>query len=146
MSDDKVTAYLAEVEQRCDTASHATWQDYATALELLGGALRSLADVSRLLTAVRAVLDLHQPFGIYDDCGHEHTTQEVIEGDAIDTGLFYACPNSLMYRICTECCTVGMEQTENCASEHDHGPGKPFCRTHDAIAKALLGEGGTDDR
>lgn len=61
MPDEKVTAsqevdpvvtYLAEAEQRWETAENARWQDYPTAL-------RSLADVPRLLAAVEAARNVH---------------------------------------------------------------------------------------
>jgi hypothetical protein len=50
--------YLAAVQERWGAADGMTWHDYPTALELLGQALRSLADVPRLLAAVEAALAL----------------------------------------------------------------------------------------
>ncbi len=58
---DGTTAYLAEVRERWDTAHPATWHDYATALEHLASALRSAADVPRLLAAVEAARSHHRP-------------------------------------------------------------------------------------
>ena len=55
---DRVAAYLAAAQERWGTADGMTWHDYATALELLGKALRSLADVPRLIAAVEAALEL----------------------------------------------------------------------------------------
>ena len=70
MADERVTpgqeadpagAFLTAAEQRWDTAENARWQDYPTALEHLSKALRSLADIPRLLRAVRVPLRLHHP-------------------------------------------------------------------------------------
>jgi len=103
-------------------------------------ALRSVADVPRLVGAVEAVRSIHKPFGIYDECGHDHTEEDLASGFAVDANLHYACADALMYRICTECCTEGMGQSEACVSSHEHGPGKPFCRTIEAITRKVLGE------
>jgi hypothetical protein len=57
---DPAAAYLAGARDRWSTADTMTWHDYATALELLAKALRSLADVPRLLKAVEAALTVHR--------------------------------------------------------------------------------------
>lgn len=33
------------------------------------------------------------------------------------------------YLICQACCTHNLDQTEDCATYHDHGPNKPMCLT-----------------
>jgi hypothetical protein len=58
---DRVAAWLAAVQERWGAAEGMTWHDYPTALEHLGQALRSLADVPRLLAAVEAALAKHKP-------------------------------------------------------------------------------------
>lgn len=35
--------------------------------------------------------------------------------------------------ICQECCTRAGDQTEECATSHDHGPAKPRCATATAL-------------
>ena len=52
---DPVVAYLAGVRERWALADGLKWDDYGSALFCLAKALRSLADVPRLLAAVRAV-------------------------------------------------------------------------------------------
>lgn len=77
---------------------------------------------------------LHRPFGIYDQCDHDHTTEEVEAGTAVNCGDFYSCRQAWLYDICAHCCLYdeddpGTGPTERCFDTHDHGPGKPICET-----------------
>jgi hypothetical protein len=78
--------------------------------------------ITTLYVAVTSVLELHRPFRIYDECGHKHTAEDVEAGRAIDvTDVGYTCSEGLMYVICRECCADDRYQTEDCATNHDHG-------------------------
>lgn len=86
--------------------------------------------------AIKAVLEIHTPHKIYDECEHEHGYDDPA---LIDTGDFTTCQEAWMYDICRACCTAGLDndQTEDCASDHRHGPVSPICPTVDAIAICL---------
>jgi hypothetical protein len=87
--------------------------------------------------ALIRVVALHRPFGIYDECGHNHGDGEgddsLIEVDEIG----YVCEAGKQYDICTECCTDDLgwtqQQTERCAEDHTHGKDEPRCPTVAAI-------------
>lgn len=140
--DDKVAAYLAEAEERWSKAEYVGLKDWVVPEP--GPQLRYLPDVHRLIKAVRAGLAEHQAFGIYDECGHDHEDSEPGSGDLIrvdEVGL--VCADGFQYRICKACCTSGPPnwyQTEECVSSHGHGRDEPWCRTHEAMSSALLGE------
>lgn len=86
--------------------------------------------------ALKAILAIHVPHKIYDECEHEHAYDDPA---LIDTGEFNTCAAGYMYSICRACCTAGWdhEQSEDCASDHDHGLHKPICPTVGAIDEAL---------
>ena len=84
-------------------------------------------DIPALVAAVEAALELHKPWKIHDcDCDY-HTAES-------------ECDSEFMYTVCRECCTSNGYHTEECASEHIHGPTHPICPTVTAIHQAL-GEG-----
>ena len=94
--------------------------------------------------ALHRVLELHAPYGIYDECDHEHTEDEADDPHSdvryVDE-VGYVCSAGLMYEVCQECCvSEGFGQREDCADRHDHDKGKPRCPTVEA-----LGEDLTDD-
>ncbi len=91
---------------------------------LIDGAVH---DVPTLVAALEAVLELHSKWQIHD-CECEYHTAE------------YECDSEVMYTVCRECCTSNGYHTEECASEHIHGPTHPICPTVAAIHQAL-GEG-----
>lgn len=77
---------------------------------------------------------IHTPWGIYTECGHEHTDDEaadpastVREVDLV--GL--VCDEGLLYRICKFCCVEPGSfegfQTETCSTRHTHTPEGPVC-------------------
>jgi hypothetical protein len=85
--------------------------------------------------ALRAVLDKHSEFKIYDECGHQHREGDPGVLSIENVGL--TCEDGYEYSICRECCTGGSGeyQTEDCAS-HDHNRCWP-CDTVQAITEAL---------
>ena len=89
-------------------------------------------DTGQLVAKLR---ELHRPFGIYDECDcdpEEHAGKTIT-----DCGEFWTCLDP-MYSICAHCCRdASGEQTENCASSHQHGRGKPICETAAIIAAAI---------
>lgn len=98
------------------------------------------AEVERLRdqrSAVERIRDLHTPFGIYDECDHGHSEEDLERGDCMEimeVGL--TCDEGLMYRICISCCTDDGGQTEGCVDGHDHGKDEPICPTIAALDAA----------
>lgn len=90
---DPVVTHLAEAEQRWGTAESFRNSNYPTALEHLGKALRSLADVPLLLRAVQAALELHKPEG-YTETHIYCATHEARAGSRVisDIAEREACP------------------------------------------------------
>jgi hypothetical protein len=85
--------------------------------------------------AVLAVLDMHSPYRIFNECGHEH--------DPVEPGLYYidevglVCEDGYAFAICAHCCASDDGQTEQCASYHvDPNLCYP-CREIRAIAEQL---------
>jgi hypothetical protein len=85
-----------------------------------------------------AVSKLHSPWGIYDECGHDH--RDEAEPDVVDVAeVGLTCKAGLMYQVCSACCVDGsfeMHQTEECVSAHKHGTGEPLCPT-DAVLREI---------
>ena len=104
-------------------------------------AVHGLADeVRKLKVRIEAVREIHAPWGIYSECGHDHTEAE-LEDEAspvkeVDlVGL--VCDEGLMYRVCRSCCvepgwSEGF-QTETCATKHTHTQDGPVCPTVAAL-------------
>ena len=80
-------------------------------------------------SALRAVVELHQPFGIYDECGHQHDEGEpgVIEVDAV--GL--TCEEGRIQTVCRGC------DTEDGEVDEDTSDGDWPCPTLRVIAERL---------
>lgn len=77
-------------------------------------------DLHHAEAATARVRELHRAFRIYDDCGHEHTLEDVEAGRAKNvTEVGYVCEVGYQFDICSECCTDGEYQTEGCATDHD---------------------------
>ena len=84
------------------------------------------AQVAALELKVVRVLELHSPYKIYDECGHEHEETDKGVTNVIEIGP--VCKDGYMYTICRHCCTDAMgDQTEECVGEHDHSTG--ICET-----------------
>lgn len=93
-----------------------------------------MSDVSNecLRATIERVRSLHKPFGVYDECDHQHESEDTSAGvfDVPDIGL--TCLK--MYDICRECCVGWSDsQSEWCADAHNHGPGKPLCKTREIL-------------
>ena len=84
--------------------------------------------------ALLAVLDLHNEFRIYGECGHRHTEAGNDVLDVENVGL--TCEDGYQYSICRSCCADGdSSQAEQCVDTHEHPCWT--CPTHHAIASAL---------
>jgi hypothetical protein len=95
---------------------------------------RALMSPETAIERLEALRALHQPFGIYTECGHDHVEEDFEAGRCIEVDLVgLTCEEGLMYRICKHCCTDDAHfeqyQTEHCATAHDHGAGVPICQT-----------------
>jgi hypothetical protein len=83
----------------------------------VAAALLDGPDPLAVLTAdLQPLLDLHRPFGIYEDCGHRHSEGD--EGVTCIDDIGLTCAAKL-YDICAECCRDGDYQSEACA-DHQH--------------------------
>ena len=68
-----------------------------------------------LAERVEKVLALHVPYGVYDECEHDHTDAEVLAGMAIDVDdVGRTCEAGKLYELCAECHLVNDEVTEDC--------------------------------
>ena len=104
-----------------------TYYDYPTALELLGAALRSLADVPRLLAAVEVALAPHVP--------REQRTRLPCERHR----QWHLMPIGLAEMDACAACSVAVSQVcSYCQCPHDEWP----CQPYQAITAALLGVAG----
>lgn len=71
--------------------------------------------------ALVALLDLHKPHDIYEECGHDHDGTDPGDIDIDEIG--FVCQDGYQYSICHVCCTTcgdGDYQTEDCVTGHDH--------------------------
>jgi hypothetical protein len=123
---DPVVTYLAEAEQRWDAAGNFRNSSYPTALEHLGKALRSLADIPLLLRAVRAGLAHHQDdsYGRCITCREFCTCVEDAYG-ALPSPVPQATGYAVMARA-----------WENCPHDFEPFP----CKERRDITAALTGE------
>lgn len=85
--------------------------------------------------AIGRVRAIHKPFGIYEECNHDHTDEDVADGQAVNVNeVGLTCDDGLMYRICMECCVDGEEyQSERCMDSHEHSKVGPICATIAAL-------------
>lgn len=83
-----------------------------------------------------AILKLHRPVGIYDECECTDEQKEVGHEDIYEVGL--TC--NKLYTICGECCRDDIYQTEDCANNHPHNHCYP-CPTA-IIAETVLHDAG----
>jgi hypothetical protein len=81
---------------------------------------------------IEKVRELHRPYGIYGECGHDHEPED--EGVVLVEDIGYTCDKE--YDVCSACCASEYSgQSEFCVDAHDHGPGKPICPTFDILPK-----------
>jgi len=95
---------------------------------------RALMSPETAVERLEALRGLHKPFGIYTECGHDHTEEELEAGLCIEVDLVgLTCDEGLLYQVCEHCCTDDATferyQTESCAEGHEHGAGEPICKT-----------------
>lgn len=90
--------------------------------------------VQKSVAALEAVVALHKPITLYEECGHTHEDNEPNVMDVPDVG--FVCQDGKLYDVCNECCTDGDSQNETCAGDHDHGKDKPICKTIAVIKNA----------
>jgi hypothetical protein len=93
--------------------------------------LRDAADHASEL--IDALIKLHRPFGVYDECEHDHGEDGRVVVRINDVG--FVCAEGFLYWVCRECRTGDGYISEDCANGHDHGPDKPICATAAVIEK-----------
>lgn len=101
------------------------WADNVNTLTAQRDAARDIA--ARLEAQLAAVADLHRPQPIYDEC----------ERDCPDHGIplnyYTGCPDRIIAMACRHCCLdADGDQTEDCATYHDHT--EHTCSTAAALA------------
>ncbi|CAH0255875.1 hypothetical protein SRABI83_03242 [Arthrobacter sp. Bi83] len=81
--------------------------------------LAAPADRRDLLAAIDAVIALHRPIKVYDECEcPEGTHPEDYEW--IDCEDYNGCENSFTHYACEECCTSFDYISEACSDHHTH--------------------------
>lgn len=76
----------------------------------------------RMRISLEALSKLHREFKIFSECGHDHE----VDPDQGMHGLFWVqdvgvvCEDAYDYSVCKACCTKDGDQTEECATYHDH--------------------------
>ena len=102
-------------------------------------------DVPALVAALREaqstiarVAAIHRPYGIYEECGHDHEPDEPGVTEVDDVGL--VCAEGKMYDICGSCCAHDFEggQDAECAENHAHAKGEAICDTFAALHAASV--------
>jgi hypothetical protein len=116
-----------------ETSAHSTDYWMRCAVEQSRAIPKLVAEVERMRTEaerLESVRDLHSPFRIYDECGHRHAETDEGVGNVTHVGL--VCGDGYLYTACRHCCTDALgDQTEECASEHDHS--REICPTRTAL-------------
>ena len=84
-----------------------------------------------LLSALRAEVDRHSRYGIYDECGHEHTEDDdaLVVVECLDNP--YTCEEGLVQAVCHECHTDDGEVREN--TDEGEWPCAFIGRLHSAL-------------
>jgi hypothetical protein len=136
MPDDPLSA-LEEIRERSERPLGPSAMALPISSPAVRGLLESAGDVPRLLAVVDAVLKLHRQHRLYDECGHEHSEDEVRAGLAADAGEFLACEDGFERKVCRHCCANdGNGQIEDCAVTHLADECWP-CSTVQAITREL---------
>ena len=90
-----------------------------------------VTDDARAEAALDAVIALHRPYGIYDECDCPNPV-EGVDGHVKVEDVGITC--ALMYRVCHECCIDDGYQREECFDCHGHWAGEKYqCPTVEAI-------------
>jgi hypothetical protein len=78
---------------------------------------------------------LHTEWKCYDECGHQHTDEDVLAGRAFDIdNVGVTCEDGHLYSVCRECHTTDGEPRE------DTEDGEWPCPTIRAIEKEVFGD------
>lgn len=101
---------------------------------------RMVRELNALNARITAVREIHSPWGVYTECGHEHTEDELADPanpvQEIDL-VGRVCAEGLMYRVCRSCCVepgwAEGFQTETCTFKHEHTVDGPICPTTAAL-------------
>ena len=92
------------------------------------------------MTPAEAIAELramHTPFRPYDVCDCNEATRAKPEHVTVDYGDYDGCTESAIYTVCAACCISNGHQTEECASGHRHGDGRPICPTAKVLDQAI---------
>lgn len=127
--------------EKCGEPWHLNGCDWPDAVaDVILGLKADLASTRDAIARVRAI---HGPYGIWDECDHQHQPGDPGVADIDDIGL--TC--NQLYVICRVCCTNGHinaageylpeQQSEECVDRHDHGPRRPICSTITALDAAI---------
>ena len=73
--------------------------------------LAARSRIAELEARLAAVMAIHKPFGVYDECGHDHQSGEDGTFEVPDVGT--VCAAGPLYRVCTACHTVDGVLTED---------------------------------
>lgn len=149
-----MTDYLDEIQARADAATPGPWEHVGSYGRIVSGPVQvcraygddgtatpdaafiahARTDVPRLVAALRAVEALHRPWKVYGecDCTDEEKADDLTHAYVEEIGS--TCNVEAV--VCAECCSEGDEyHSEECATYHDHGEGKPICPTRAVIAE-----------
>lgn len=88
-----------------------------------------MADSPDVLAVIEA---RHKPFGVYDECGHQHAEEEIGIGGVVvveELDAPYTCGAGLLYTICSTCGTKNGEVYEDSDEPEFAWP----CDTHRAL-------------
>ena len=92
-----------------------------------------IAALREAQSTIARVAAIHRPYGIYEECGHDHEPDEPGVTEVDDIGL--VCAEGKMYDICGSCCAHDFEggQDLECAENHVHAKGEAICPTFSAL-------------
>lgn len=90
------------------------------------GQLAEVHDISKA-RLVQGLRNLHVPYGIYTECGHEHTDRD--EFALYIEGVGWTCDVGLVEVICQHCCVGEHAQAAVCTDQHEHKPDRAVCPT-----------------
>jgi hypothetical protein len=113
---------LAEETQAQDEALALSFKQIETAeadlaalretdAEIMRDSERKTREIEALKARLAAVVAIHKPFGIYDECGHDHQPGDPDTFEIEDVGV--VCAAGLLYTICEACHTREGEPIED---------------------------------
>jgi len=98
----------------------------------------AFAERDEAQATIARVAAIHRPYGIYEECGHDHEPDEPGVTEVDDVGL--VCAEGKLYDICGSCCAHDFEGGQNleCAENHMHAKGEAICDTFAALHAASV--------